>query len=173
MKNIFLCSFLLISFTVFGQISVGTGTTKQQNNWRVGGGIGLGFGNNNYFGFSVTPFIGYMIAPQLEGGVKVGYQYGSQKNWKQNLFNFGPYMNYYPVRSLFLRAEYDYYTGNQKYGDNTSISYDESALWVGGGYHTSGAVQMHAGLMYNVLYKEGESMFSNGFRPFVGVSVGF
>ncbi|MCA4782974.1 hypothetical protein IF125_12025 [Empedobacter stercoris] len=146
------------------------------NNWRFGGGLGLSFGNNGYFGFNVSPSVGYMIANNLELGAAAGYQYAKDDYAKLNLFNAGPYVNFFPVENLFLRANYMYYTGKQKYNERYNYNYetklDESALWLGAGYQSSGSVRFQAGVMYNVLYKENESIFSSGFQPFMGVSIG-
>lgn len=170
MKKFTILFLLLFSVPVFSQLGMATNFGK----WRVGGGLGVSFGDNNYFGLSVYPNIGYMIAPRVEGGVTAGYQYSSWKDVKSNLFSFGPYMNFYPLNELFLRGHYEYFTGNSKIkGQSGSNSYDEDALWLGGGYRSGGKVSFYAGAMYNVLWKKDESIFSNGLRPIVGVSVGF
>lgn len=171
---------LLVSFSLcaYGQI----GLTKSAQNWRFGGNVGLNFGSNDLFAFNISPFLGYMIAPQLEGGATLGYQYSSQKHWRSNLFSVGPYLNYYPIANLFLRGHYEYFTGNHKYKvdgvEQFSQTIDENALWLGGGYVSGvGPVRFYAGLLYNVLYDnkkdEGRRIFDNGFRPYAGVSVGF
>ena len=149
------------------------------NNWRFGGGLGLSFGNNGYFGFNVSPSVGYMVANNLELGATAGYQYAKDDYSKLNLFNVGPYINFFPIENIFLRANYMYYTGKQKFDDPTpyynsvyEANLDESALWLGAGYQSSGPVRFQAGVMYNVLYKENESIFSSGLQPFMGVSIG-
>ncbi|MFV0212358.1 hypothetical protein OBK22_11210 [Empedobacter falsenii] len=164
---------LTLSSTIYAQINQ---NQAFNNNWRFGGGLGLSFGNNGYFGFNVSPSVGYMIANNLELGATAGYQYAKDDYAKLNLFNAGPYVNFFPVENLFLRANYMYYTGKQKYNERYNYNYetnlDESALWLGAGYQSSGPVRFQAGVMYNVLYKENESIFSSGFQPFMGVSIG-
>ena len=164
---------LTLSSTIYAQINQ---NQPFNNNWRFGGGLGLSFGNNGYFGFNVSPSVGYMIANNLELGATAGYQYAKDDYAKLNLFNTGPYVNFFPVENLFLRANYMYYTGKQKYNERYNYNYetnlDESALWLGAGYQSSGPVRFQAGVMYNVLYKENESIFSSGFQPFMGVSIG-
>ena len=164
---------LTLSSTIYAQINQ---NQPFNNNWWFGGGLGLSFGNNGYFGFNVSPSVGYMIANNLELGATAGYQYAKDDYAKLNLFNAGPYVNFFPVENLFLRANYMYYTGKQKYNERYNYNYetnlDESALWLGAGYQSSGPVRFQAGVMYNVLYKENESIFSSGFQPFMGVSIG-
>ena len=177
MKKILLFIFsLTLSTLAFSQVSQ---NQSIENNWRFGGGLGLSFGNNSYFSFNISPSIGYMVANNFEVGGIAGYQYGKDDYYKQNLFNVGPYINFYPIENIFLRANYMYYTGKQKYENSSpfynsvsEIDIDESALWLGAGYQSSGPVRFQAGVMYNVLYKENESIFSSGLQPFMGVSIG-
>lgn len=171
MKN-FITTALLIAGITFGTAQIAIGTSKTDGKWRVGGGVGLGFGNNGYFGFNVSPFVGYAVAPKLEVGATAGYQY-SKNDWvKTNLFSAGPYANFYIIDQLFARGHYEYYTGNQKVeSSDQKFSFDESALWLGGGYQSTGKVRFQTGLMYNVLYKEDESIFSSPLRPFGGIAV--
>lgn len=167
-KSIFLF-FLLISIPAFSQLAMGTSFGK----FRVGGGLSMSFGNDSFFGVSVYPSVGYMLMPGLEAGVTVGYQYSGWKTAKSNLFSAGPYLQFFPIDELFLRSHYEYFTGKTKFKDNSySINYDESALWLGGGYRSGGKVSFYAGLEYNVLWKKDESIFSNAYRPIVGVSIG-
>ena len=173
MKYILLLSCLLFSGLTYSQIGIGSSTANYQDKWRVGGGVAMNFGDNGAFALNVSPFIGYEVVTNLEAGVSTGYQYSKYRDLKQNLFSVGPYLNYYPIPSLFVRAQYEYYTGNAKIKHSSqSNSFDESALWLGGGYRTGGRVQLYVGMLYNVLYKENESLFAEAFQPIVGVSVG-
>ncbi|MGO2102023.1 MAG: hypothetical protein ACTH3E_03150 [Psychroflexus halocasei] len=170
MKNSLLIALIFSSTIAFSQINVSK--SKTENRWRVGGNIGLSFGSNDYFGFGISPSIGYKITEGLEGGLTVGYRYSDWKYSKQHMFNTGPYLNYYAIQNLFLRAHYEYYNGTQKNKlTSNSTSFDESALWLGAGYQSGGRVKIYFGLMYNVLYNDNESIFSNGLRPIGGVSV--
>lgn len=170
MKKIFFLLFMFCSGIAFSQINLPT--SHEQSKWRVGGNIGLSFGNNNYFGLAISPSIGYKITREIEGGITAGYRYSKWSHSKQNMFNVGPYINYYPINSIFLRSHYEYYTGNQKYDNIVETrNFNESALWVGGGYRSGGPVKIYVGLMYNVLYKKDHSVFANGLRPIGGVSI--
>lgn len=169
MKKIFFITCILFTSLAFSQINVSK--SKIENRWRVGGNIGLSFGSNDYFGFGIAPSIGYKITESLEGGITVGYRYSDWKYSKQHMLNTGPYLNYYAIQNLFLRAHYEYYNGTQKNKlTSNSSSFDENALWLGAGYQSGGRVKVYFGLMYNVLYKDNESIFSNGIRPIGGIS---
>lgn len=165
-KHLFIIT-LFLSALSFGQ---------DDSRWRLGGGLGFGFGNSNYTSISIQPFVSYQFSKIINGGLSAGYQYAKWDNSKQNLFNFGPFINIHPIENVFMRVHFEQYFGNQKVkfgmGQSATYNYDESALWLGAGYRTSGKVSFFTGLMYNVLYKEDDSLFSNGFRPIVGVSVG-
>ena len=171
MKKLFIL-IILFSFIGISQAQVGVASGFQDGKLRVGGGLGLGFGNNGYFGFNISPYAGYMLTPQLEGGMTVGYQYAKNDFVKWSMFSVGPYANYYIGQMFFARAHYEYFTGNQE-EESTGAEYDfdESALWLGGGYQSTGRVRFQAGLMYNVLYDEDESIFSSALRPFAGIAV--
>lgn len=169
-KVIFTIIFLTILQFSFAQI--GVGTSVQEGKWRVGGGVGLNFGNYGYFGFNISPTAGYMITPKLEAGVAAGYQYSKNDYYKANLFSGGPYVNYHVFQGLFARGQYEYFTGKQKV-NSTHYEYtiNEDALWLGAGYSSPGRIRFQTGILYNVLYKEGNSIFSSPIRPFGGVAI--
>lgn len=172
MKNIF----LLLALSM-GLSSVCAQWREQlpstQKKWRIGLSGGLGFGNNNYFSGAIAPTIGYDLGSGLEAGITAGYQYSGNKFYSYNLFSGGPYAMYSVIPELFIRANYEYYTGTEKF-KSTGIKahIDESALWLGIGYQSHGPVALRAGVMYNVLHKENNSIFSSALRPFAGVVFG-
>lgn len=181
MRKILVLLMLMFSMNAFSQTVIRNGKSISQaprakqigpSPWRVGGGAGFTMGGSDYVGFSIAPFVGYEVVQNLEIGLAAGYQYVGRKNSKQNLFHVGPYTNYYPIPEMFLRLQYEYYTGTAKIkSTQESLSFDENALWVGAGYRSYGMVQFHVGIMYNLLYNSDSKIFTNGFRPIVGVSV--
>lgn len=177
MKKLFCLLFLCIPVLLLGQgVSINKGkqlNTSEPSPWRVGGGMGLSLGNNNYLGIKIAPFVGYEISSNFEAGATIGYQYSKRTNTKQHLLNMGPYLNFYPIPEFFARVQYEYYRGtNKNRKTDNSYNFDENALWVGGGYRSTGRVQFYAGLMYDVLYKSKSRALSNGLRPIAGVSIG-
>ncbi|MGI9527695.1 MAG: hypothetical protein ACR2MS_11360 [Weeksellaceae bacterium] len=171
MKRILL-TFTCIFMLCLAQGQVGISSQSNHGKVRVGGGLGVNFGSNSYFGFNLSPFIGYAITPRLEGGVTAGYQYGKDDYQKSNLFSVGPYMNYGVMESIFLRSHLEYYTGNQTLKRNDyERSFDETALWLGAGYQSTGRIRFQTGIMYNVLYDEDDSIFASAIRPYGGVVV--
>lgn len=171
MKKLFFLSLLTLGVSI-GLAQVSFQSNSSDGKLRVGGNLGFNFGNNSYFGFNVSPSAGYMLMDNLEAGITVGYQYAKNDFYKSNLFSGGPYANYYIMPELFARAHYEYFTGNQTIKRNDyKVDFDESALWIGGGYQSTGPIRFQAGLMYNVLYKENKSIFSSALRPFAGASI--
>ncbi|PJJ64504.1 hypothetical protein [Chryseobacterium geocarposphaerae] len=166
--------FLLISGSVFSQVAVGT-SPESNNRWTFGGGIGLGFGSNSYFNLSATPRVGYKLTNDLEGGVLGSISWQKSNAYSSTMLGVGPFLNYYVARTFYLSANYQHYFINYKdkiydYKANTN----EDALYLGGGYmqRIGNNSYLQLGLMYNVLYKENESIFSSGLVPNIGFVVG-
>lgn len=173
MKKHFTLLLMMISFWSFSQIAMSSGT--QSNRWTFGGGLGLGFGSNSYFNLQVSPRVGYKITDQLEGGLIGNVSWQTSDFYKSTMFGVGPFANYYFARSFFVGANLQQYFINstEKY-NNYKYSTDETALYLGGGYMQSmgNNAFMQLGIMYNVLWKENNSIFSTGFVPTVGFVVG-
>lgn len=175
-----LCAPLLFSQNTViqnGRSSKTTTSTKpkkkpQIDRWKIGGGVGMNFGNNDYLSLSVAPFVAYELVNNLDFGIATGYQYTKRRSSKQHLFNIGPFVDYSPIPQAFARVQHEYFSGAYKLNNaEHSTHFDENALWVGAGYRSPGPVQVYVGLMYNVLYNSDSRIFANGFRPFAGVSV--
>lgn len=172
MKKIIVSTLFLVSFLITNaQINVST-SQKTNKNWRIGAGVGLNFGNNGYFGARISPSVGYYLGGGLEVGATAGYSYTKDDDYKQNLFSVGAYTNYFVIPQFFARAHYEHYMGEQE-NKHTSQTFDidEDALWLGGGYENGGMIRYRVGIMYNVLYDEDDSIFSNAVMPFAGISV--
>ncbi|MFR9166498.1 MAG: hypothetical protein ACLVKO_09890 [Dysgonomonas sp.] len=81
-----------------------------------GGGFGVGFGSNNYFGFSLSPQVGYRFSKKFEAGLGLSYSYskensdtwidyeGNSTEWKytRNYGGLNLYANYYPIDWIIL-----------------------------------------------------------------------
>lgn len=173
MKKLFTLSLILLSLFCFSQIAMSSQTPV--NRWTFGGGLGLGFGSNSSFNLQVSPRVGYKITDQLEAGMIGNVSWQTSDFYKSTMFGIGPFANYYFARSFFVGANLQQYFINstEKY-NNYKYSTDETALYLGGGYMQSvgNNAFMQLGIMYNVLWKENNSIFSTGFVPTVGFVVG-
>ncbi len=174
MKKFIIPLFLMISGTVFSQVSVGT-SPENNNRWTFGGGIGVGFGSNNAFYLSASPRVGYRLTDDLEGGVAGSVSWQKSNSYSSTMFGVGPFLNYYIARTFYVSAIYQHYFINykDKFYD-FKASGDEDALYLGGGYmqRIGNNSYLQLGLMYNVLWKENSSIFSSGLVPNVGFVVG-
>lgn len=173
MKKIFTLSLLVSSILGFSQIAMSSG--NQTNRWTFGGGLGLAFGSNSYFNLQVSPRVGYKITEQLEGGIIGNVSWQKDDYYSSTMLGVGPFVNYYFARSFFVGANLQQYFINTKEKfTGYKFDTDETALYLGGGYMQSigNNAYMQLGVMYNVLWKRNESIFSNGFIPTVGFVVG-
>ncbi len=174
MKKLIISLSFLFSGLVFSQEA--TELPVQNNNrWTFGGGIGFGFGSNNYFNLSAAPRVGYMLTNDLEGGVLGSVSWQKSNAYSSTMFGIGPFLNYYIARTFFVSANYQHYFINYKdkiydFKANTN----EDALYLGGGYmqRIGNNSFLQLGLMYNVLWKENSSIFSSGLVPNIGFVVG-
>lgn len=174
MKKFIIPLFLLFSRSVFSQVAVGA-SPENNNRWTFGGGIGLGFGSNNYFNLSAAPRVGYRLTNDLEGGVLGSVSWQKSNAYSSTMFGVGPFLNYYIGRTFFISANYQHYFINYKdkfYDFKTNEN--EDALYLGGGYmqRIGNNSYLQLGLMYNVLWKENSSIFSSGLVPNIGFVVG-
>lgn len=174
MKKFIIPLMLIISGSLFSQVSIGTGS-QQNNRWTFGGGIGLGFGSNSAFYLQASPRVGYKITDDLEGGVVGSISWQTSDYYKSTMFGVGPFVNYYIARSFYVGANLQQYFINykDKFYDY-KVNEQETALYLGGGYmqRIGGNSFMQLGLMYNVLWKENSSVFSSGLVPNIGFVVG-
>jgi len=174
MKNMTLLFMLIFCGSAFSQVSVST-PSSEANKWTFGGGIGLGFGSNSAFYLSASPRVGYKITNNLEGGVVGSVSWQTSDFYSSTMFGVGPFVNYYFARSFFVSGNLQQYFINYKdkfydFKDNQQ----ETALYLGGGYmqQIGNNSFLQLGLMYNVLYKENQSIFSSGLVPNIGFVVG-
>lgn len=168
MKKQFFLLFFLASFSIFAQ---------NESNWTFGGSAGFigGTGRNSSVGFYFTPRAGYKITPQWETGITLGLHLQNSSLSSSTIFGIGPYTQYYIGRKFFVNAQFQEYIINQKIkSSDTKIGYDESALFIGGGYLQQVAPRAYIqfGAMYNILWKEGSSIFTSGFAPQIGLVYG-
>ncbi len=170
---------LLISIEYKGQTSNELDSEPvKESRWRIGGSLGLGgsFGSGgSQMVLGVSPRIGYRIGENLELGVKVSGTWQNSKYYTSSLYSFGPYLHYDLIENLYLNSSFMMNFLNQK--DKLSQSKytdNEPALWLGLGYALpmGNTMYMHFGAQYNILYKKTDSMFSSGFQPSVGFSIG-
>ncbi|MGA9213478.1 hypothetical protein [Kaistella sp.] len=170
----------IMSFALSAQAQIGTSKNFSDSNskWTFGGSAGLGgsFGSNNG-GTSIylSPRIGYKLTESFEAGIVSNLTWTNSKYYSSNTIGVGPFLNYYVARNFYLSGMFQEYFFNQKNKlNNLKYSGDEAALYFGGGYmqRIGDHAYLQIGGMYNVLYKEDQSVFGSGFIPSLGVVFG-
>lgn len=180
MNKFFISVALVLATVAQAQIGTGVSTSQHSNDskWTFGGGAGVSFSNGDYgtgTTISLSPRVGYKVDENLEVGGIGSFTWGNSKYFSTTMFSIGPFANYYFSRQFYVSAQFQQYFYNQKFKySDYKYSSDESALYLGAGYlqKIGERAYLQIGAMYNVLYKEGESIFSGGFVPNVGIVFG-
>jgi hypothetical protein len=173
MKKFIIPLLLLISGSLFSQVAVGA-SPGNNNRWTFGGGYWSGFWKQQCIYFPASPRVGYRLTDDLEVellGVFLGrplilpFYYVWSRPVCQLLY----------CEIFLFRANFQHYFINykDKYYDY-KMNKEETALYLGGGYMQRIGTNsyMQIGIMYNVLWKENESIFSSGLVPNIGFVVG-
>jgi hypothetical protein len=114
-----------------------------KENFVVGGGLGLGFGNL-FTSFSISPEVGYHIYPdRIVLGTRFFYNYYRDKvrDYSYNIIGGGPFVRGYIWRGLMAQVEYEYtfikdFPFNGGLNGNTIYrNLNLSGFLVGGGFH--------------------------------------
>lgn len=175
MKKIILSILITTSIALSAQI--GGSTQIGNSKWTFGGYAGVtgGFGSNSGYAIHVNPRVGYKVTENFEAGLSGGFTWQNSSYSSSTLFGIGPFANYYFGRNFFLSSQFQEYIINEKIkSTGNKVGYDEAALYIGGGYlqRLGNGAYMQIGGMYNVLWKENNSIFSSGFVPNIGIVFG-
>ena len=144
-----------------------------------GGGIGLGFGDVEYF--EIWPLVGINITPQLGTGVQFLYRYRKDKRYQETLTtdDYGAtlFARYKLRGPFYLQAEYEYlnYEYRDSYQSPTTKRDDFSSLMAGGGVsqNVGRNTSLYATALYNFSYDEPDSPYDYPWVIRFGVGVGF
>ena len=143
-----------------------------------GGYINLSFGSYTVIG--IEPMIGYKLTPKLSLGVKIRYDYISDKRYgaERDYSNFGGsiFSRYRIIQPLYFHVEYA--AINYEYFNFVTQSTEREwvpFLFVGAGYSQKmgGRTWLNAQILFDVL-QSSKSPY-NDWEPFysIGVGVGF
>ena len=138
----------------------------------MGGTFGSNGGGTSVY---ISPRVGYKLTDNFEAGLASNFTWSNSKYYSASTVGVGPFVNYYIARNFYLSGMFQEYFFNQKNKvTNLKYSGDEAALYLGGGYmqRIGDRAYMQIGAMYNVLYKEDNSVFGSGLIPSVGVVFG-
>lgn len=144
----------------------------RKENLFTGGSISLGFSNNS-FQAGASPFFGYSIAPWIDAGITVNYNYvsyrdvyitGSDDKLRRSTYGGGAFTRIYPVRFLFLQGQFEHNFITQKYipgngGTTQKDKVEANSLLLGAGfasgrYPGSGQAFFYLSVLFDVLNNE-------------------
>ena len=139
------------------------------SNVRIGGGIGLSFGND-FFGGTLAPSAIYDFDEKLSLGVGLTGSYNRQKNFYKSTILGGSLIGLYNIiPQLQVSAEFEELHVTRKYDSRLTTINDDfwyPALFVGAGFRQQ---NFTIGIRYDVLYDNGKSIYANAYVPFVRV----
>jgi hypothetical protein len=138
-------------------------------NVRIGGGIGLSFGDG-FFSGSLAPSAVYDFNDQFSAGVSLNGTYNSLKNQYSSTIVGGSVLALYNViPQLQISTEFEQLNVSRNYDNSIAIA-DENywypALFVGAGFRQQ---NFTIGIRYDVLYDNGKSVYASAYVPFVRV----
>jgi hypothetical protein len=155
---ILLVAGLTISISATAQRDVEDGDDWKERLY-FGGGGGFNGGSTNgirYWSISVTPIVGYMVAPEFSVGTGFSYQRTTYPDFDFNYSQYGimPFARY-NFNELFLTAEYNYINLpviNQSLGTDSRVFRSRMLLGAGYSQPLGGRTRLNAVAMYDVLY---------------------
>lgn len=144
----------------------------KKENLFTGGSISLGFSSNS-FQAGASPFFGYSIAPWVDAGVTVNYNYVSYRDvyisasndkLRRSTYGGGLFTRIYPIHFLFLQGQFEHNFITQKYlpgngGPSEKDKVEANSLLLGAGfasgrYPGSGQPFFYLSVLFDVLDNE-------------------
>jgi hypothetical protein len=170
-KSLKLRLITLLFFSLISAVSFAQGPQGPNEFWskvRYGGGIGLGFGSNN-FSITLAPSAIYQASPKFATGISLNFSYSDFQSSKFSAIG-GSLMSFYnPVRFIQLSAEIEQLHINEKLtlpGETLEESFWSPALFFGIGYSSRNVT---FGMRYDVLHDSDKSVYTDPWVPFFRV----
>ncbi len=186
-KKISVLAIVICAFSLTAQAQWGGDQMADKPSLRdrmfFGGGFGLSF-SSSYDYFSLSPIIGYKLAPRVATGVSIIYRYTKYKytpSISTNDYGASPFIRYQFYGPLFLHAEYEYLNYQYvSYNTGELVRKPYTSFMAGGGFFQP--VGRKAGLyisaLYNFSYKSPTSPYD--YYPYssplvirAGITAGF
>lgn len=148
-----------------------------KSNIFYGGGIGLSFGDVDYF--EIWPMVGVHINPQLSAGITLVYRHRSDDRFSQDLdtddYGSTLFARYKVTPNVYLQGEYEYLNYEYYRVDLSTDRQGFSSVLLGGG--VSKPVGQNASLfataLYNFSYDDPDSPYADPWVIRFGVSAGY
>jgi len=137
------------------------------NNVRFGGGLGLNFGDDFFYG-SISPSGIYEFNNYFALGLGLNATFINQKNSSKSTILGGSLISLFNVVPEFqISAELEQLNVSTKYSallDINDENYWIPALFIGAGYRSNNAT---IGLRYDLLYNDDKSLYISPWVPFL------
>ena len=146
-KKYFLIALLICSLQVFAQDEESVGYLKKENVF-IGGTVNAGFGNT-FTNLGIGPYIGYSFNKYVDFAINPSINYTTERDFsgiqgnrlRQTIYGPGTFVRVFPVKFLFVHAQYEFNFMRTKYmpfGTSSDIGvekykYDAHSFLVGGG----------------------------------------
>ena len=141
--------------------------TPFKENLFTGGSISLAFYNNTFL-VGASPVLGYSITNWADLGIVVNYNYTSYRDYqvfndrlRQKNYGAGAFVKLYPIRFIFVQAQYEYNLLRLKYippnsGTEVKDKAEAGSFLIGGGYTTGrygrgGAPHFYLAVLFDIL----------------------
>jgi hypothetical protein len=184
----YLISFLLLSFSIFAQKETLTKTKDSifldknqlpskisdsiqtpEKKWNFGCGFGLNFVGGT--SLNLAPNATYKLNDKISFGGGIQANYNNIKN-VQNTFTIGvnALTMYNLIKNLQTLLEFSQMRVSSKSeiaGTTSRGNFWDTALFIGAGYNIT--PKFSIGAKYNLLYKEGQSVFTSPIIPFINI----
>lgn len=167
-KSYFIISLFMV---LFSSPFNGLAQEEQNSFWkqvRFGGGLGINFGNG-FFAGSISPAAIYEFNDRIAMGPSLIFSYQDSNDFQSTLYGGSWIVLADPIPQIQLSAEIEQLRVNQKikFFDGTfEDDFWNTALFLGAGFRQGPAT---FGIRYNVLFEDGESIYSSAWAPFVRV----
>lgn len=170
-STLFKCKTCVIVLMTCSFLSFSQNQDSTNNFWdhvRIGGGIGLSFGDG-FFSGTVSPTGIYEFNSKFSAGVGLNATYNKQDNFfKSTIFGASIIGLYNPIRELQVSAEFEELNVSRKFSDTAfeDDNYWYPGLFMGIGY---GNGNVTFGIRYDLLYSKEKSIYADPYIPFVRV----
>ena len=135
---------------------------------RIGGGIGLSFGDG-FFSGTLAPSAVYDFNDKFSMGVGLNGTYNKEKNFYESTIIGGSVLGLYNViPQLQISTEFEQLHVSRSYDNSLFLNdtYWQPALFLGAGFRQN---NFTIGLRYDVLYDTAKSVYASAYVPFVRV----
>lgn len=136
---------------------------------RLGGGIGLSFGDG-FFSGTLAPSAIYRLNNQFSMGIGLNGTYNKRKDFYSSTILGGSVIGLFNVlQELQLSAEFEELNVSREW--ESSLGFEDDNYWypaifLGAGYSTG---NITIGIKYDVLYDDSKSVYADAYIPFVRV----